>query len=234
MTCSEPMVRGRISGFRKPYFSEITDDMLEKLDLTDGSVEDWEAVMGQPTLNLLDFTRLELTPRQGLIIVPRAPSDWDVRAWLGWHRGTGRLYFGAQISDDRYVGGFEGTQNERRSAYDGIGLFIDGDHSGGATRDFFEQAQSYIAVPEAPAGLHVSLEYDLADWMDQPPYAEGGGAARGENPTVWIVEFAITPFDLLVDNREASIPSNLRPGMIVGFHIGINDMDTEPGDYEDL
>ena len=70
------------------------------------------------------------------------------------------------------------------------------------------------------------------DWMDQPPYAEGGGAARGENPTVWVVEFAITPFDLMLgDDPEASVASNLSPGMTVGFNIGVNDLDTEPEDW---
>ena len=125
-------------------FIEITDEMLEEFDLSDGSIEDWEVVLGEPTLN-----------------------------------------------------------------------------------------QYYSAVPEAPAGLHVALgDYDGADWMDQPPYAEGGGAARGENPTVWVVEFAITPFDLMLqDDPEASVASNLRPGMIVGFNIGVNDLDTEPEDW---
>ena len=195
-------------------FTEITDEMLEMMDLTDGSIEDWETVMGEPTLNLLGFTRLKYVPRDGggvtLALASRDPGDWDVRVWLGWHRGTGRLYFGAQVSDDRFVGGFDGEQIDR-SGYDCIALYIDGDHSGGATPTFrdHQQAQYYSAVPEAPAGLHVGLgNYDGADWMDQPPYAEGGGAALGENPTVWVVEFAVTPFDLLLgDDPEASLDS---------------------------
>ena len=219
-------------------FTEITDEMLEMMDLTDGSIEDWETVMGEPTLNLLGFTRLEYVPREGggvtLALASRDPGDWDVRVWLGWHRGTGRLYFGAQVSDDRFVGGYEG-EKINRCGYDCVGLYIDGDHSGGAarpTRDY-EQVQSYSAVAEAPAGLHVGLgAYDGADWMDRLPYAEGSGSARGENPTVWVVEFAVTPFDLLLgDDPEASLASNLRPEMIVGFNIGVNDLDTEPEDW---
>ena len=95
-------------------FIEITDEMLEMMDLTDGSIEDWETVLGEPTLNLLGFTRLEHVPRDGggvtLALASRDPADWDVRVWLGWHRGTGRLYFGAQVSDDRFVGGFDGEE----------------------------------------------------------------------------------------------------------------------------
>ena len=208
--------------------------MLEVMDLTDGLIEDWEAVLGEPTLNLLEFTRLELVPRQGLTITLREPGDWDIRVWLGWHRGTGRLFVGAQVSDDRYVGGFEGGEVDR-GGYDCIALYIDGDHSGGDTPPYrdYQQAQLYSAVPEAPAGLFVGLDgRNQEDWMDQPPYAEGGGAARGENPTVWVVEFAITPFDLLPkDDPEASVASNLRPGMTVGFNIGVNDLDTEPEDW---
>ena len=71
-------------------FTEITDDMLEVLDFTDGSIEDWETVMGEPTLTLLDFTadtRVYDTPE-------RDPGDLDLQAWLGWHRGTGRLWYG--------------------------------------------------------------------------------------------------------------------------------------------
>ena len=219
-------------------FIEITDDMLEEFDLTDGSIEDWETVMGEPTLNLLGFTRLEHVPRDGggvtLALASRDPADWDVRVWLGWHRGTGRLYVGAQVSDDRFVGGFGGEQTGSRCAYDCIALYIDGDHSGGDTRHTsYQQAQYYSAVPEAPAGLYVGLEgRSQEDWMDQPPYAEGGGAARGENPTVWVVEFAITPFDLLPkDDPEASVASDLSPGTTVGFNIGVNDLDTEPEDW---
>ena len=170
-------------------FTEITDEMLEMMDLTDGSIEDWETMMGEPTLNLLGFTRLEHVPRDGggvtLALASRDPADWDVRVWLGWHRGTGRLYVAAQVSDDRFVGGFDGEQTGSRCAYDCIALYIDGDHSGGDTRlTSYQQAQYYSAVPEAPAGLYVGLEgRSQEDWMDQPPYAEGGGAARGENPT---------------------------------------------------
>ena len=35
------------------------------------------------------------------------------------------------------------------------------------------------------------------DWMVHPPFARGGGGVSGENPTVWIVEFYVTCFDLL-------------------------------------
>ena len=187
--------------------------MLDEFDLTDGSIEDWETVMGEPTLTLLDFTadtRVYDTPE-------RDPGDLDLQIWMGWHGKTGRLWFGVQVIDDVYIGGFENGDNDFRGNYDNIGLVIDGDHSGGV---FFQgndlqrnrQAQIYLAVAEAPEGDHLGLwsTSNLADWMVKPPYAESGGIARGENPVVYVVEFAVTPFDrLLWNDSEESAASDL-------------------------
>ena len=57
---------------------------------------------------------------------------------------------------------------------------------------------------------------------------------EARNPTVYVMEFAITPFDLmLLDDREASVASDLNPGMMVGFNIGVNDID-KPGELEEF
>ena len=34
---------------------ELTDEMRARIDLRDGSVEDWEEILGEPTLTPLDF-----------------------------------------------------------------------------------------------------------------------------------------------------------------------------------
>ena len=218
-------------------FTEITDEMLEELDLTDGWVEDWEDLVGEPTLTLLDFTadtRYD-TPE-------RDPGNLDFRIWLGWHRGTGRVLMGAQVIDDVYVGGF-GGEGDDTARYDSIEFGIDGDHSGGAywrlfssVREWNQQAQPYRAVAEASEGPYLDLvgtsdpQSGLADWMVKFPYAEVGGTSQGENPTVYIVELAITPFDLMLwDDRDASISSELSAGRIVGFDLGIYDVDSRPG-----
>ena len=217
-------------------FTEITDEMLEEFDLSDGSIEDWETVMGEPTLTLLDFTadtRFYDTPE-------RDPGDLDLQVWLGWHGETGRLWFGAQVIDDVYIGGFENRDYDFRGNYDNVGLVIDGDHSGG---EFFtgndlqrnQQAQIYLAVPEAREGDHLGLwtTSDLADWMVKPPYAESGGTAQGENPFVYVVEFAVTPFDrLLWNDREESVASDLSSGKVIGFDLIFGDTDTEPGNID--
>ena len=219
-------------------FTEITDDMLEVLDLTDGWVEDWEDLVGEPTLTLLDFTadtRVYDTPE-------RDPGNLDFRIWLGWHRGTGRVYMGAQVIDDVYVGGF-GGEGDDTARYDAIEIGIDGDHSGGvywrrfsSEREWNQQAQPYRAVAEASEGPYLDLVgtsdpmSGLADWMVKFPYAEVGGTSQGETPTVYIVELAITPFDLMLwDDRDASMTSDLSAGRVVGFNLGIIDVDSRPG-----
>ncbi len=217
-------------------FTEITDDMLEMMDLTDGSIEDWEIVVGEPTLTLLDFTadtRFVDTPE-------RDPGDLDLQVWLGWHGETGRLWFGVQVIDDVYIGGFKNRDNDFRGNYDNIGLVVDGDHSGG---EFFSgndlqrnrQAQIYLVVPEAREGDHLGLwtTSNLADWMVKPPYAESGGIAQGENPVVYVVEFAVTPFDrLLWNDSEESVASDLSAGKVIGFDLVLTDTDTKPGNLD--
>ena len=55
-------------------FYELLDEDLDRIDLTDGSIEDWYrgAVPGHP-----DFWR-----GGGL---PSDPTTLDVRVWLAWH-----------------------------------------------------------------------------------------------------------------------------------------------------
>ena len=36
-------------------FTELTDEMRARIDLKDGSVEDWLEVLGEPTVTPLDF-----------------------------------------------------------------------------------------------------------------------------------------------------------------------------------
>ena len=216
-------------------FTEITDEMLEMMDLTDGSVEDWEIVLGEPTLTLLDFTA-----DTRFFAPERDPGDLDLQVWLGWHGETGRLWFGVQVIDDVYIGGFGNGDQDFRGDYDNVGLVIDGDHSGG---EFFSgndlqrnrQAQIYLAVPEAREGDRLGLwtTSNLADWMVKPPYAEIGGIAQGENPVVYVVEFAVTPFDrLLWNDSEESAASDLSAGKVIGFDLVFTDTDTEPGNLD--
>ena len=82
-----------------------------------------------------------------------------------------------------------------------------------------------------------------------PPYSDGGGGVAGENPTVWVVEFYVSPFDWLVlefpypdpehaddpdyvspaaglePGPESSEASPLQTGRIIGFNVAVRDDD---------
>ena len=74
---------------------QLTDRDLAEIDVTDGSVEDWENIVGEPTLTPLDFAE----PFGGSY----DPSDMDFRIWLGWHDATDRIFFAMERVDDVYV-----------------------------------------------------------------------------------------------------------------------------------
>ena len=60
----------------------------------------------------------------------------------------------------------------------------------------------------------------------QPPYAAGGGGSQGEQPSVAVTEFYVTPFDRLIWNSlEESVISDLFPGKTIGLSIRFADMD---------
>ena len=78
---------------------ELTDRDVAEIDVTDGSVEDWENIAGEPTLTPLDFAE----PYGGSY----DPSDMDFRIWLGWHDATDRIFFAMERVDDVYVNEYD-------------------------------------------------------------------------------------------------------------------------------
>ncbi len=122
---------------------------------------------------------------------------------------------------------------------------VDGDASGGKYYFYLEeikddeergllnyqQAQNYNALGDiVGGGPHVCLGSSRAkeDWYNLPPYAEGGGASFGEQPTLSVTEFYVTPFDRLIQDSPAeSVVSALSPGTLIGFILSIADLDEE-------
>ena len=231
--------------FPIPYLSEET---LARLDLDDGSVEDWLDAVGEPTLTPLDFnlwSETETTSYDQL-----DPANLDFRIWLGWSLES-RIHVAGQFADDVYVNEFDplGFPNLIWD-HDSMGFLIDGDHTGGKyiivdPPDFDElmtnrQAQGYDAIARVPGGPMISLSLttddvferhgEPPDWMVQPPFARGGGSVFGENPTVWLIEFYATSFDRLhhLSPPEESIVSRLAEGRIIGFDVRVRDYDIEP------
>ena len=65
-------------------FYEIIDEAA--IDVTDGTIEDWEELFGEPSLTSLDFTGFTSYQGSGESM-DYNPSDLDFRIWLGWNRG---------------------------------------------------------------------------------------------------------------------------------------------------
>ena len=211
-------------------FVELTDEMRAGIDFEDGSVEDWLEILGEPTLTALDFT----TPPYWSAY---DPSSFDFRVWLAWHDATNHLFVAAELVDDiRIVGEFGELDGH-------VGFLVDGDKSGGVviglghTRTDLPvdmiQAQMYVGSAETNEnGRNVSLfkvgtVSEWPDWMEQLPYADGGGAVVDSQPILWLVEFFVTPFDRLIWNdQEQTNISNLFPGKIIGFAFQLTDFDS--------
>ena len=232
-------------GDRVYPFYEITDE--NAIDVTDGSIEDWEELFGEPSLTSLDFTAFD----RDKWVTGYNPSDLDFLIWLGWNGASNRIYVGAICIDDVYVGEDEKSDNYfDREGEDHLSIEVDGDHDGSpgwdesvARRDdkgedsglMGQGSQFYSAVPLRRETSHVGLSV-LEMWWDEnwwgyPPYGDGGGSVVGENPVVWITEFFVTPFDLLIRREpENSVVSDLSAGRIVGFQVFVGDFD-EPATH---
>ena len=135
------LISSSLAQYRVYPIVELTDADVAQIDVEDGSIEDWEKVVGEPTLTTLDF--LTYSWHAGA-----RPSSWvleeglhdpvslDFRLWLAWHRPTSHIYFALQRADDIFLNEFDrGNEKVRlsfmRSHDSSIEILVDGDHSGG-------------------------------------------------------------------------------------------------------
>lgn len=227
-----------------PFF-ELTDADLARIDLHDGSVNDWLDVLGEPTLTSFDFHR-----RDNLgYLVPHDPADLDFRIWLAWHDGTNRFYVALERADDVYLNSFDRSVPNHTYMFShdsSIEFVIDGDaggiHPGNLHRHYKNntaewylnvprESQWYTAISEAHDNRPLVRIQDLfgassqyGDWYARPPYAESDGIRFGERPTISVTEFYVTAFDQLIYNDpSASVVSDLYPGKAVHFSISLVD-----------
>ena len=231
---------------------EISDADLDRFDLHDTSLDDWRSILVEPSLWATDFVA-DLTVGEG---APYDPADMDYQFWLGWNGSTDRLYVAMERTDDTFVNEYDGGNLGDLWRHDGhFELFVDGDHSGGDIRgsgDLTEEerllesnrtGQQYVASAHAPDGKHINCMGAIlpgpgskirsgSEWVFSLPYADGGGCAFGETPSVSIFEGYVTPFDDLIWNSpEDSKKSDLVADKIIGLSISIPDFDTEPSAY---
>lgn len=220
-------------------FRELTDGMRARIDLRDGSVEDWEEILGAPTLTPLDFATHPGFPSE------YDPSSFDFRIWLAWHGAGNHLFVAAEIVDDIYAGEWPGLA--AHSPHEAtVDFSVDGDRSGGTvveTDDHvvfeditMDQAQWYWAVAENVAENHgkssnVFLTWVGTDspWVQEVPYADGGGRVLDSQPVFYVVEFYVTAFDRLIrDAPEQSLVSELSAGKMIEFAMTLADAEPDP------
>ncbi len=216
-----------------PFF-ELRDEDLDRIDLTDGSVEDWYDVLGDPSLTASDFFWL---------FGAYDPSNLDFRIWLAWNESSGTLWVAMERFDDLYLNRYDGAGLHEMHRWDSsIAFMVDGDHTGGIYGELLginceectadqvlwnhRQAQRWMAIAEAPGDGDI-LDYDGAsDWVIREPYAAAGGGVIGESPATSVTEFMLTPFDdLIYNDEEASTASDLYPGKVIGFSMSMRDHD---------
>ena len=235
-------------GDRLYPISYLSEETLAALDQDDASVEDWEEAVGEPALTPFDFDLASYGPSV-TSYDQYDPSNLDFRIWLGWSR-DGKIHVAGQFADNVYYNEYSSGLTNSFSLYDHILLMVDGDHSGG--QFFFNrphssdgtveplegpletnmQAQEYQAISQAAGDPLVDLYSTTVQvderWMVHPPFARGGGAVLGENPTFWSVEFYVTCFDRLNHlSPEDSDVSQLTEGKIIGFDTWIIDHDDD-------
>lgn len=222
------------SGTRLYPFYQLTDEMLEKIDLHDGSIDEWYEV-GEPSMTLLDFKTISDRPHD--------PSNLDFRVWLAWYDEPDRVYAAFIIADDIYRNSH--TEGRNMFRYDSIVFQIDADHRGGEgegqwfspTREQLMEvhgdAQRYSAVARTATGptLDDGTWWEGEDgrsWKIFPPYGDAGGMAAGENPTISVVELYVTPYDEWGEDAEETFFSDLSAHQIVGFSVEVIEQDRDP------
>jgi hypothetical protein len=160
---------------------EITDEDLDRFDLHDNSLDDWQRVLLYPSLRAADFFA-DPTVGDG---APYDPFDMDYQFWLGWNGSTNRLYFAMERTDDVYVNEYIGGNIDDLWRHDGSFEFmVDGDITGSADPDWTDEertlnnnrtAQQYSVIAESPDGHHLGYQGAGSEWVNSLPYADGGG-----------------------------------------------------------
>ena len=220
------------SGTRLYPFYQLTDEMLEKIDLHDGLIDEWYEV-GEPSMTLLDFKNFRNS-------TPHDPSNLDFRVWLAWHDDPDRVYAAFIIADDVYRNSHNYAEDAWMDSHDSIGFQIDADHAGGkGERQWFSptreqlmevhgDAQRYTAVAQTATGpiLNDEIWWEYRgripkSWRIYPPYGDAGGMAAGENPTISVIELYVTPFDEWGEDVGKTGFSDLSAHQVVGFSVEV-------------
>ena len=214
----------------------VSDEMLERIDIKDGLVDEWEELIGEPSMTLLDFADNWGQKEPD-------PSDLYFRIWLAWHDDPARFFVAFQASDDVYKNTHDYSAQDGILWSDGILVAIDGDHSGGAgcspdcsEEDLLEirgQTQYYEAIARTVSGpilddIGTRYRAGTFPWTVLPPYGDGGGGVAGESPVFSVIELYVTPYDFwggTWDSPEDKVVSDLTAGQVIGLAMMVYDND---------
>ena len=157
---------------------ELPDEGLEEVDLHDGSIGEWEALLGAPSLR----ARPDWVDSAGHYVtaiteVPYGVVDGDWRVWLAWNRSTSRVYVAMERQDDVHVRSDVGPGIQDAWQGDSISLMIDGDHSGGEygfySEDDYQLANNGQAGTSLDDGnlenLFAREQQEIAQWLSRQP-----------------------------------------------------------------
>ncbi len=221
-----------------PIYEYSAEDLGTLFPLDGQSLDEWKDLMGEPMFLPTDLYQ---HPNVG-DGAQYDPQDLDYKIWMGYNSENKHVFFAIERYDNVYFGReYAGSSPWN---YEGVELMLDGDHTGGdytgfANPDWTDEektlnnnrhAQHYITVADDLSGRHVSYLGAGSEWVNDVPYANGGGNSIGSMPTKSIIEFYVTPFDDLIWNDpEGSTVSDLADGDIIGFQISIPDTDQGPG-----
>ena len=94
------LVGSSLAQYRVYPIVELTDEDVARIDIKDGTIEDWLEVVGEPTVTALDF----ITDPD---YAAYDPVDMDFRIWLAWHQNTNHIYVAVERVDDIYINEFD-------------------------------------------------------------------------------------------------------------------------------
>jgi hypothetical protein len=237
-----------VSAFADVPMFPIYEIAAADMDVSDGTLADWEAAVPGPSLTLDNFASI---PSDCGDCAGVSPTDLDYRVYLGFDVCTQTLWIGVERVDDVHISAHTGGDSGRLWNGDTIEFMVDGDHSGGKyngftpeefTRNGWDysdemademaellsgyQAQHYYLVPDSPDGVVVGSNTSASGWVTALPWAAAGGSAQGVAPTTSVIEGYVTPWDALDwHGSEVSTRSTLADGRVIGFQIAMPDWD---------
>lgn len=169
----------------------------------------------------------------------RGKNTFEARLIVGWNAHTNRLYFAAEVYDNKHIIHHTAEHPDWIDLDDSFLVMLDADDSAGVywgwteegTLDkdrHYAQATTYVMSVSGPSTPHI-MSYNAGDWVIQPPWVEVGGDTPGEintledTETVTFYEMSVVPFDFLSwRGPEQSTMHTLKGGEIIGLSVAFH------------